>query len=279
MHKQLLLALNLFVTLASCDFQPPILDNFGSKDERLKAEKQQKFPPCKSCSMFTESFRKVNSIKINYQFNLYLIKRPSRFSQGFEKTLRGKHEGGDAHWEEKNLGRYKTSELRLIEIQETLCHDVSRGEQQCHSIAEDHEAEIEEWWKMQDEFPDFFKWFCIDTLKVCCPINHYGKDCLPCKDCSKNGVCKGNGTRKGNGHCNCDRGYTGENCNECANGFYESFKDETKLLCSQCHTSCQNSCKGPGARNCQKCKEGWFQRDNEGCYDVRTHLNDDIPKK
>lgn len=66
MHKQLLLALNLFVTLASCDFQPPILDNFGSKDERLKAEKQQKFPPCKSCSMFTESFRKVNSIKINY---------------------------------------------------------------------------------------------------------------------------------------------------------------------------------------------------------------------
>lgn len=62
MHKFLILILNLFIisTLVSCDFQPPLPDSFGSKDEKLKAEKQQKFPPCKSCTMFVESFKKVN---------------------------------------------------------------------------------------------------------------------------------------------------------------------------------------------------------------------------
>lgn len=64
MHKIeiLLLALNV-LTLVNCDIQPPVLDNFGSKDERLKADKQQKFPPCKSCSMFVESFKKVTKEK------------------------------------------------------------------------------------------------------------------------------------------------------------------------------------------------------------------------
>jgi protein disulfide-isomerase len=149
-----------------------------------------------------------------------------------------------------------------------LCQDVTRGEQQCHTIAEEHESDIEEWWKRQDEHPDFYKWFCIDTLKVCCPQNHFGKNCEKCLDCSGNGACKGNGTRKGNGKCNCDRGYDGETCNECSKGFYESFKDDSKLLCSQCHVACKDTCIGPGARNCEKCKEGWYQRGTEGCFDV-----------
>lgn len=188
--------------------------------------------------------------------------------KGLDKTSRGKHDGGDAHWEEQKLGSYKTSEVRLIEIQEMLCSDVTRGEQQCHAIAEEHENDIEFWWKHQDEYPDLYKWFCIDTLKVCCPQNHYGKDCSPCPDCSGNGVCKGNGTRKGNGKCNCDRGYSGENCNQCTDGFYEAFKDENKLLCSPCHVSCLGNCNGAGPRKCKSCKEGWFQKDDDGCIDV-----------
>jgi protein disulfide-isomerase len=185
-----------------------------------------------------------------------------------ERTQRGKFEGGDADWEENKLGSYKTSELRLIEIQEVLCNDIGRGEQQCHTIAEEHESEIEHWWKRQEEFPNFFEWFCIDTLKVCCPLNHYGKDCLPCADCSGNGACKGNGTRKGNGKCNCDRGYEGENCKKCAENFYEAFRDETNLLCSPCHVACSGQCSGPGARNCEHCKAGWFHREKEGCFDI-----------
>lgn len=168
-----------------------------------------------------------------------------------------------------------------------LCTDITRGEQQCQTIAEEHESDIEFWWKRQEEYPgeiallfspstnlqilsllDFFKWFCIDTLKVCCPPNHYGKDCLPCSECSGNGACKGNGTRKGNGKCNCDKGYSGERCEGCADGFYEAFRDESKLLCAQCHVSCLGSCSGPGTRNCDKCKNGWFLKEKDGCHDI-----------
>lgn len=185
-----------------------------------------------------------------------------------EKTEREKHGGGDAHWEEKKLGSYKTSELRLVEIQEMLCHDISRGELQCLTLAEEHEHDIEYWWKHQDEHPNFFQWLCIDTLKVCCPPNYYGKDCSPCSDCSNNGICKGNGTRKGNGKCNCDNGYAGEICQTCARGFYEAFRDESKLLCSQCHVACQDTCVGPGTKNCDKCARGWFMNEKEGCHDI-----------
>lgn len=52
------------------------------------------------------------------------------------------------------------------------------------------------------------------------------------------GVCKGNGTRKGNGKCACDSGYTGEFCHDCDLEYYESFRDNEKLLCSSCHHSC-----------------------------------------
>lgn len=76
--------------------------------------------------------------------------------QGLEKTQRGKHGGGDADWEEKKLGSYKTSEVRLVEIQEMLCTDITRGEQQCQNLAEEYESEIETWWKQQEEYPGNF---------------------------------------------------------------------------------------------------------------------------
>lgn len=68
MHKIILLIFNVLLasSLASCNFQPPIVNNFGSKDEKLKAEKQANFPPCKSCSIFVESFKKVTN-------NLYVL--------------------------------------------------------------------------------------------------------------------------------------------------------------------------------------------------------------
>ena len=62
MHKKLILIQYLLVatTLVTCDFQAPLSNSFGTKDEKLKAEKQQKFPPCKSCTVFIESFKKVS---------------------------------------------------------------------------------------------------------------------------------------------------------------------------------------------------------------------------
>merc|ERR1711892_893925 len=44
-----------------------------------------------------------------------------------DRTKRGKLEGGDAAWEEKSKQKYATSEVRLAEITEQLCKDVSRG--------------------------------------------------------------------------------------------------------------------------------------------------------
>lgn len=51
-----------------------------------------------------------------------------------ERTSRGKFEGGDADWEEKKLRSYANSEVRLVEIQEKLCSDLSKGEDQVYQI-------------------------------------------------------------------------------------------------------------------------------------------------
>ncbi len=47
-----------------------------------------------------------------------------------ERTSRGKFEGGDADWEEKKLKSYSNSEVRLVEIQEKLCTELSKGSDQ-----------------------------------------------------------------------------------------------------------------------------------------------------
>lgn len=105
-----------------------------------------------------------------------------------DRTARNKHDGGDAAWEEERLGSYKTSEVRLVEIQEYLCKDLKAGQSQCEHLAEEHEHLIEEWWKKhQDKQPDLHVWLCIEKLEYCCPPNHFGPNCAPCVDCNGNG--------------------------------------------------------------------------------------------
>lgn len=88
------------------------------------------------------------------------------------------------------------------------------------------------------------------------------------------GKCKGSGTRKGNGQCLCDSGYAGANCNECGEQHYESFRDATKLLCTNCHAACGNGgCNGAGPKGCRKCKEGWRMDTENGCVDVNECLD------
>ncbi|PNF21193.1 hypothetical protein B7P43_G05107 [Cryptotermes secundus] len=235
-------------------------DTNPEKREPKDAVHAAKLPPCQACKVFVDSFKK-----------------------GMERTARGKFEGGDAAWEEERLGSYSRSEVRLVEIQEKLCTDVERGKDQCHALSEQLEQHIDEWWfQKQDE--DLFKYLCIDTLKRCCPDNHYGANCNPCPGfpnnvCNKSGKCKGAGTRKGNGKCSCDPGYEGDFCNSCAATYYESYRDEEKLLCSPCHTSCQGPCTQPGPKGCAACSPGWFMDTEKGCLDVNECLLNPSPCK
>ncbi|XP_012265730.2 cysteine-rich with EGF-like domain protein 2 [Athalia rosae] len=226
--------------------------------EQLKQSKEQqraiKLPPCAACRGLVESFR-----------------------NGMEKTARGKFEGGDTAWEEEKLKSYAKSEVRLVEIQENLCKGSDRGAEQCHMLAEETESDIEDWWFNHQDSKDLLTHLCIDLLKHCCPDKHYGPDCLPCEGypdniCSNNGKCKGSGTRKGNGNCTCDAGYSGDVCDRCSPGYFESYRDEIKLLCTKCHPACDGDCKNGGAEACEKCNRGWEMIEGKGCVDVNECL-------
>jgi len=54
-------------------------------------------PPCSACKLLVSSFER-----------------------GIERTSRGKFEGGDAAWEEKNQGKgYATSEVRFVKFKKS----------------------------------------------------------------------------------------------------------------------------------------------------------------
>ncbi|KAF7287748.1 hypothetical protein GWI33_003383 [Rhynchophorus ferrugineus] len=210
--------------------------------EKLRREKDQKakLPPCRACKIFVDSFKK-----------------------GLDRTSKFKFEGGDAAWEEEKLGSYATSEVRFVEIHENLCTEVLEGKDQCYSLLDEYDEHLETWWfKKQKEEPDLMKYLCIDTYEVCCPENHFGA-----------------GTRKGNGKCHCDRGYAGELCNSCSRGFYESYKDDKKVLCSSCHPSCDGACSKAGSVGCEKCRIGWMEHKEKGCMDINECFSEKSPCK
>ncbi|KAM4747219.1 protein disulfide isomerase CRELD2 isoform 2-T2 [Rhinophrynus dorsalis] len=192
-----------------------------------------------------------------------------RFHKGLEDTAKKNFGGGNTAWEEKTLSKYESSEIRLVEIIEKLC-DSSNFE--CNLMVEEHEEHIEKWWfKMKKKYPDLLKWFCIETIKVCCPPGTYGPDCLACiggteRPCHGNGFCSGDGTRGGDGTCRCKAEYTGQFCLECADGYYSSERNDTHSVCTECHIACK-TCHGSSNNNCNDCKEGWVKHD-ESCIDI-----------
>lgn len=245
-----ILALIVFVLPAClCSVPPGVDTNILAQSKSLG--------DCQACKVFVESFKK-----------------------GLERTARGNYEGGDTAWEEEKLKKsYRRSEMRLVDIQEGTCKDVSKHSMQCHQYAEKAEEFIEQWWAQDpDESDDLYSYICIDNLKVCCPQHHYGKDCTPCPGdhknlCSGNGKCRGDGSRKGNGTCLCDAGYTGLNCDLCDVGYYLSYKDINQIVCSPCHISCSGTCRGPTQKDCEVCKIGFVLETEEGCLDINECEN------
>ncbi|XP_025909619.1 cysteine-rich with EGF-like domain protein 2 [Nothoprocta perdicaria] len=193
-----------------------------------------------------------------------------RFNQGLADTAKKNFGGGNTAWEEKTLSKYESSEIRLVEIIENLC-DSSNFE--CNNMVEEHEEQIEKWWfKLKKKYPDLFKWFCIETIEVCCPPGTYGPDCLACRGgserpCHGNGHCDGDGTRSGDGSCSCKKEYTGEFCLDCSDGYFSTLKNETHSVCTACHAACK-TCTGSSNKDCQDCKEGWIKNEEAACVDI-----------
>lgn len=190
------------------------------------------------------------------------------YNHWFSKTAHGKHEGGDAAWEETKLKSYTSSELRLVDIQEGLCSELKKHQDHCYTLAEEAEQALEHWWFKEDvNSKDFYTWLCIETMKYCCPKSHYGESCQPClvntnnDICSGHGKCHGEETRKGDGSCVCTKGYTGNMCDTCAKNYYLS-----ENVCLPCHKSCEG-CTNRGAGSCIQCKNGW-EMQTEGCRDI-----------
>lgn len=218
------------------------LDFLSNVKEKLNSDQVSK---CQACRLLVDSF-----------------------DQGIRNTERGKHEGGDTSWEEKNLKSYADSEVRLVEIQEKLCEDVKDGKQQCLSLAEDSESDIEDWWhKERQNNVRLLDFLCISRLKLCCPKNNFGPTCQPCpSDCNKHGNCNGSGTREGTGECECEVGYIGEICDNCDDDHFRVTTSD-HFACRPCDSACVG-CYGPGPMNCTSCKPGYEKSERNGCIDI-----------
>jgi len=252
--------------LALVTFQGAAAGEKGSVEAKEKSSKKKavKLPPCAACAALVSSFE-----------------------AGLKRTSRGNLAGGDTSWEERKQTKgYAQSEVRLVEIQEKLCSDVERGQEQCHDNHHAWEGHLEEWWQEHQDTKALKEYLCVDVLKVCCPEGHYGPDCTECslrgsggQLCSGNGKCKGSGTRKGNGACTCDTGYQGKICDACAPAFFQSYQDKEKILCSACHKSCSGHCTGAGPKSCASCNQGFVMDTEHGCQDIDECIADNPPCK
>ncbi|XP_053440529.1 protein disulfide isomerase CRELD2 isoform X2 [Nycticebus coucang] len=98
-----------------------------------------------------------------------------KFNQGMVNTAKKNFGGGNTAWEEKTLSKYEFSEIRFLEIVESLC---ASSDFECNQMLEEQEEHLEAWWlQLKNEYPDLFEWFCVKTLKVCCSPGTYGPDC------------------------------------------------------------------------------------------------------
>lgn len=198
----------------------------------------------------------------------------SSFEKGIADTARGKHEGGDTSWEERNLRNYADSEVRLVEIQERLCEDATKSKAECLSLSEDAESDIEHWWFQQrPKSVRLHDYLCISKLKRCCPENKFGPTCQQCpSDCSRHGTCDGDGTRVGTGKCLCESGYDGPNCAECSQNHFRVATGD-HFTCLDCDRACQG-CYGPGKSNCTECRQGYTRDEHNGCVDINECDNE-----
>jgi len=196
------------------------------------------------------------------------------FKSGLAKTEKSGFAGGNTNWEEKSLGKWKTSETRLVEIVDN--HVCKHDSKACHAFIEKHEEALEDWYfniyKDQDNSDGLDEHLCIDFAKVCCPPGTFSRNCdqmCPMDEggvCGGRGKCDGDGTRSGLGVCKCDDGYQGKFCDICSDKYYQEATGNIKL-CKKCDVSCEDTCTGEGPNGCDDCADGYTWDSNKGCLD------------
>jgi len=191
-----------------------------------------------------------------------------------EKTKKANFGGGNTQWEEKTLGKWATSETRLLEVMEHACGGggINAG---CHKIVETFEEEIKEWFFDEPEKSgvDFRQHFCVKKRKYCCSRkDQFGPKCQSCPKyhgmiCSGNGKCEGAGDKAGSGKCKCMQGYKGNNCRECSKNYFSNGRSQ----CKPCSQACMEGkgCKGPDAWDCNACAKGYEPKKSREFRKVR----------
>ncbi|KAJ1062043.1 hypothetical protein K5549_008385 [Capra hircus] len=162
-----------------------------------------------------------------------------KFNQGMVDTAKKNFGGGNTAWEEKTLSKYEFSEVRLLEIVEGLCE---ASDFECNQLLEEQEELLEAWWlRLKKKHPDLFEWFCVQTLKACCPPGTYGPDCLGMSFTGHGGAA-GLGAERVDGGAPggppaprrplSSSGYQGPLCTDCMDGYFRAPAGGTHSICS-----------------------------------------------
>ncbi|KAI3411898.1 hypothetical protein GPALN_001958 [Globodera pallida] len=209
------------------------------------------------------------------------------FRRDWKKTEKLHFGGGNTDWEERKLGKFKTSETRFVEIMDYVCKKDSLTDTigysgikdfqfKCHSLVESHEEVLESWFfDHQDDGPSLEAFLCIEKLKFCCEDGYFGDNCSPCpgmkqsgKPCFGNGRCQGNGSRAGNGTCSCDAGFVGKMCSNCDSAYFAVLQNSTHIECDECFAGCSGGCVGASPKDCRACRIGYKMDPEIGCNDI-----------
>lgn len=176
---------------------------------------------------------KSNDKPSNYSLHLCEVctELVDSFKAAMAKTDGKNFGGGDADWEEKNLGSYSNSEVRFIEIQEQLCVD-SKFKTECLLLAERYEEILEGWWYRESRSiqRDLRQYLCVDVTKRCgpmeCGVGWIRNTRLGCRDLNE---------------CESDPCKYDEYC----------VNTDGSYLCRPCDPACQG-CTGEGVKHCIK---------------------------
>uniref|UniRef100_A0A915DA12 UBA domain-containing protein n=1 Tax=Ditylenchus dipsaci TaxID=166011 RepID=A0A915DA12_9BILA len=215
----------------------------------------------------------------NCKYCQYLVRT---FMEGLNKTEQLHFGGGNTDWEERKLGKFKTSETRFVEIMEYVCKKDSKvsliGKDSvkdlqfnCHTLAEEQEEHLENWFfNRQDRQPDLEKFLCVEELKRCCSPAFSGPNAHRVLD--SKGSCEGDGSRVGQGKCECETGYVGKMCSNCDAHYFPTIQNSTFLECSECFDGCASGCTAAGPKGCRACRTGYKMDAENGCVDINECL-------